>query len=452
MHQAICDVPPGGAPSEEPAMGSAMPQLREDPAEQVARIATSRRALLLAIHRRRLRREDLEDCYSQATLELLARAARDPFASREHVLNALEQKFRSRIEDRRRAITGRSAIESAIAHAVPVEGTHHDVADLEDRGATVERQVLVRSEMRRVREAMADLTRDQQLALAGQVLAGMGSAEFCQRYGWSSEKYRKVAQRARARLRVLMDEYDRGGRCARLEPDLLALASGTATAEALTRARTHVANCTACARMIGRREQSARRLTALAPAPGAWLAARLTGAWSSVRRAASAARHPFSTAGGSGGAGVAGGSLAGAGAVKVGIAALCVAGTVGGYAACAHLGVLASLAGSLPTPHHHGGAVRKRAVVPHVVAVHRRARTVPPTTRSTRGPSPVWSHVTVTSAIAQVRREFAVPPRRASPGAPVRTTRLAASPAGAPVSFQTSAQARQTTAEFGFER
>ena len=95
MHEAIFDVPPHGDPSEEPAMGSVMPHAREDPAEQVALIAFSRRARLLRIHRRRLRHEDLEDCYSQATLELLARAQRAPFASRDHVLHALEQKFRS---------------------------------------------------------------------------------------------------------------------------------------------------------------------------------------------------------------------------------------------------------------------------------------------------------------------------------------------------------------------
>ena len=277
-------------------MGSATPQVREDPVEQVARIAASRRDWLLRIHRRRLRREDLEDCFSQATLELLARAQRTPFASGEHVLHALEQKFRSRIDDRRRAIGGRSAIESAIAQAVPVEGIHGDGADLEDRGATVERQVFVRSEMQRLREAMADLSRDQQLVLAGQVLADMDSAEFCRRYGWSTEKYRKVAQRARARLRVLMDEYECGGRCARLEPDVLALASGAAHGESLARARAHVENCTACARMVGRRERSAGRLTALAPLPAAWLA----GAWSSVRRSAASARHPFARVGGPG--------------------------------------------------------------------------------------------------------------------------------------------------------
>jgi hypothetical protein len=40
----------------------------------VALVARARRDLLLRAHRRRLRREDLEDCYSQAALELVARA------------------------------------------------------------------------------------------------------------------------------------------------------------------------------------------------------------------------------------------------------------------------------------------------------------------------------------------------------------------------------------------
>ena len=47
-----------------------------DPAEQVGSVAAARRRSLLAFYRRRLRFEDLEDCYSQATLELVdARAA-----------------------------------------------------------------------------------------------------------------------------------------------------------------------------------------------------------------------------------------------------------------------------------------------------------------------------------------------------------------------------------------
>ncbi len=415
-------------------MGSAMPRAVEDPAEQVARIAAARRTWLLRIHRRRLRHEDLEDCYSQATLELLARARRAPFASREHVLHALEQKFRSRIEDRRRAIGGRSAIESAIAAAVPVEGPHRDGVELEDRGAAVERQVFARNEMQRVREAMADLTRDQQLVLASQVCVGMDAAEFCVRYGWSTEKYRKVAQRARARLRVLVEEYERGERCARLEPDLRALASGILEGESLARARLHLQNCTACARMVRRLDRRARPVVVLAPLPGGWLAARVGGAWSSARRAATAVRHPFAGGGGPAGAGVAGGSLAGAGAVKVGIAAICVAGTVGGYAACAHLGVLAGLAGWGATPHHHAAGARSIA----------RAAGQPPVAVR-RAPA----RVTRTSAIAQVRREFAVPVARSS--SVLRATRLGGVRASAPLTAQTRAQASQTTAEFGFE-
>jgi hypothetical protein len=176
-------------------MGSGTAQLEDDPAEQVARIAAARRAWLLRVHRRRLRHEDLEDAYSQATLELVARARRAPFTSHEHVLNALEQKFRSRIDDRRRAIGGRSSIESAIARAVPVEAPDAGSAELEDPGAGVEGLVFARSELRRVREAMADLTRDQRLVLASQVLVEMESAEFCRRYGWSAEKYRLCRRR-----------------------------------------------------------------------------------------------------------------------------------------------------------------------------------------------------------------------------------------------------------------
>lgn len=44
--------------------------------DDVAEVACARRELLLRAHRFRLRHEDLEDCYSQATLELVAHAQR----------------------------------------------------------------------------------------------------------------------------------------------------------------------------------------------------------------------------------------------------------------------------------------------------------------------------------------------------------------------------------------
>ena len=68
----------------------------------------------------------------------------------------------------------------------------------------------LRMDLRRVETLMRELTPDQRLVLISQVALGMPRAEFCRRYGWSPEKYRKVAQRARARLGRLMasDEAD----------------------------------------------------------------------------------------------------------------------------------------------------------------------------------------------------------------------------------------------------
>jgi hypothetical protein len=53
------------------------------------------------------------------------------------------------------------------------------------------------------------------LVLASQVgLPLLSTRDFCRRFGWSHEKYRKVAQRARRRLRALMaaDELVAAGR------------------------------------------------------------------------------------------------------------------------------------------------------------------------------------------------------------------------------------------------
>jgi hypothetical protein len=46
----------------------------EDPAELVAQVSARKRDVLLRVHLHRLGREDLEDCFSQATLELITRA------------------------------------------------------------------------------------------------------------------------------------------------------------------------------------------------------------------------------------------------------------------------------------------------------------------------------------------------------------------------------------------
>lgn len=176
-----------------------------DHSEVVGLVVRSRRELLLAAHRHRLGHEDLEDCYSQATLELLTRARRGgEFASRAHIGNALEQRFLSRIHDRRRALSGRSPIQAALAGALPVSGGACGGAEIADVRADVERLVLLRHDLRHIARLWSELTSDQRLVLASQLSGEMDCAEFCHVHGWSTEKYRKVAQRARARLMQLL--------------------------------------------------------------------------------------------------------------------------------------------------------------------------------------------------------------------------------------------------------
>jgi DNA-directed RNA polymerase specialized sigma24 family protein len=454
-----------------PMMGLASRDVGVDPAEAVARIATGRRARLLRVHRRRLRWEDLEDCYSQATLELVARARRAPFVSNDHVANALEQKFLSRIEDRRRAIGGRSAIESALARAVAVDGPESGAVDLEDRSAAVENQVIARADLQRLNEVIAELTRDQRLVLASQVCVDLGVGEFCARFGWSVEKYRKVAQRARGKLRLLVEEYERGERCERLEADLLAMSAGVADGESLARARAHVTNCSACARMVGDLDRAARTVAALLPAPGAiaiggGLTVKLGAVWATLRRGASIVRHPLAETGTGGGAGVAGGGVAGVGALKVGLAAVCVAGAAGSYAVCARLGVLPVI--GLPPPPVHVAAARQRAGSlrsrqPRRAAADSTAPAHMPLASASL-PARVVLHARVArvSAVVQIRREFGGAVASAASSTGVGGGGSAAAGAGVSTSTPgagsvrpapaTAAQVSQTKTEFGFEK
>ncbi len=167
-------------------------------------MALARREMMLGIHRFRLRREDLEDCYSQATLELfLAVEAGREYAGRDHIANALELRFVSRIRDRRRAISGRSPMQTAMEGAVALVSEEMTI-EIEDRRSEPERVALEREELGRLRDAALQLSDDQRLVLASQLAQDMDCDEFCQLHGWSPEKYRKVAQRGRARLRRLM--------------------------------------------------------------------------------------------------------------------------------------------------------------------------------------------------------------------------------------------------------
>lgn len=174
--------------------------------ETIAVVTRAKRELLLRVHRHRLSREDLEDCYSQTTLELIARARRGPgFRSPEHIASALDRRLLSRIQDRRRALAGRSPIEAALARALPLHGAAERGPEPLDLRIDVQELVCARQDLRRICELAArGLSPDQRLVLASQLAEDMSCAEFCERHGWSAEKYRKVAQRARLRLRELM--------------------------------------------------------------------------------------------------------------------------------------------------------------------------------------------------------------------------------------------------------
>lgn len=186
---------------------SAPPRARpgQDPAERVALVLAAKRALLLNTHRHRLRKEDLEDCLSQAALELVVRARQGLFfASQVHLARMLEQRFLSRINDRRRAIEGRSTAHAEFENAIRSGLLHQAEEQVADPRAEVEPLVLLRLQLSRVGDLASQLSRDQRLVLHSQ-LHGIDRAELCASLGWSAEKYRKVAQRGRARLRLLLD-------------------------------------------------------------------------------------------------------------------------------------------------------------------------------------------------------------------------------------------------------
>jgi len=171
-------------------------------------VAHAKRAVLLRAYRHLLRREDLEDCYGQATLELLAYVRRGgTFSDASHVRNTLELRYLSRIRDVRRALGGRSPMRAALATALSLAGPEERGLAIADPRADLETLVLLRNDLRHVQRSASQLSADQRLVLAHQ-LANTGCGEFCRRFGWTPDKYRKVAQRGRARLKSLVSIDD----------------------------------------------------------------------------------------------------------------------------------------------------------------------------------------------------------------------------------------------------
>ncbi len=171
-------------------------------AEQlIAEVSRARWDALLRLHHRRLPKPDLEDCLQQATLELVVQARRGGIpAERQLIAGALEHKFQSRIIDRHRAVAGRSPQIAANAHAAPIDALGETLPGPHDTAQAV----VARDELRRITSRLRDLTPDQRLVLAHETFAADTPVEFCERHGWTASKYRKVGQRARARLDKLL--------------------------------------------------------------------------------------------------------------------------------------------------------------------------------------------------------------------------------------------------------
>ena len=99
-------------------------------------------------------------------------------------------------------------MQAALETAMSVGAADEQQIEIVDVRAGVEKLVLLRHELRRLESiARRELSADQRMVLAAQ-LGQMSRADFCSRFKWSDEKYRKVAQRARARLRRLMSADD----------------------------------------------------------------------------------------------------------------------------------------------------------------------------------------------------------------------------------------------------
>src|SRR5438132_1621468 len=83
---------------------------------------------------------------------------------------------------------GRSPIQAALAGASSLGGPEQPEIAIVDRRAELETLVVMRSDLRRVQRLVKELTSDQKLVLASQ-LVDVPCRDFCRQFGWSAEKY-----------------------------------------------------------------------------------------------------------------------------------------------------------------------------------------------------------------------------------------------------------------------
>jgi RNA polymerase sigma factor (sigma-70 family) len=146
------------------------------------------------------------------------------------------------------------ATEEVDLDAVPAVG----VRSIEERRESAER-------VERSAEVMRRLKRDEARALMLKA-EGLSYVEIAERLGWTYTKVNRCITEGRRRFMKLYAELETGAECERLGPTLVALASGTATSEALLELRPHLRNCAACRATVRQLHASRlRRLTAFLP-------------------------------------------------------------------------------------------------------------------------------------------------------------------------------------------
>ncbi len=148
-------------------------------------------------------------------------------------------------------------------------GVSSEEVDLDAVPAVAARSVEERAEsaerVERSAEVMRRLKRDEARALMLKA-EGLSYVEIGQRLGWTYTKVNRCITEGRRRFMQLYEELETGAECERLAPTLVALASGTATSDALLELRPHLRNCPACRATVRDLHTSKlRRLTAWIP-------------------------------------------------------------------------------------------------------------------------------------------------------------------------------------------
>ena len=223
----------------------------DDPSERVGAVVARHAELLTRVARSySLCADDAQDAVQRA-LEIYMRRVESLDPATELAWLKVVVKHEALAVRRGRAGVAGEEID---LDAVPAVGAR----SVEERRESAER-------VERSAEVMRRLKRDEARALMLKA-EGLSYVEIGERLGWTYTKVNRCITEGRRRFMKLYAELETGVECERLAPTLVALASGTASSEALLELRPHLRNCPACRATVRQLHASRlRRLTAFLP-------------------------------------------------------------------------------------------------------------------------------------------------------------------------------------------